>query len=684
MRLARRVLLAVLLVVVVGGGVVVFLVAQDVSRLKPQIEQAFAAATGRELTIGGPIDVRWSLNPALSVESLVLSNAPFGTQPEMARIGRAEAQFAVLPLITARRLELGRITLHDSQLWLETNSEGLGNWEFAVDEEPSDSGPDTNFSIGIAPQINVRNSAFTFRDGISGEVYQTEIADLSLAPTPDGGAELKLNLDFNKRPISSEWIFDSFEAFLNGESVPVTATLKSASVELGLKGSLGDPLRAQNIDLKLDGKADRLGDVLALFGGNAAVESSVRLSAHVAGTPKAFSVSEISARVASIRLTGALTGGVPASGPVKVSGALKSSAFDLGALLAPSGEATPAAVFTKSPLPLAALNNLVADINFSASRFIYQGLTFNNFRSPIVVRDGVLTANSVAASYRGSPLSGKFRLASLGTPTYDWTMKLAGWDLAGLMEDLKLPSRIGANMDVDVSLSGAGASLNAMAASTSGQVQVVTGPGTLRTGALNHFVPGLGAVLSPFTANADRTKLNCFASRLDFAEGVGRSHVLLLDAKDFTMSGHLVVDLPSETLRLTLLPRSTKGGVLGYATDAAGRIQVGGSLWAPTIMEKSDSEQVTDLALGILGAMTRGKGRAAPAASAIDENVCLTALDKAKASQVAPEAQNRQNEDEQETEALPEPGGPEDLIRGLRGLGELLGLPDEMGLPEEN
>lgn len=53
------------------------------NKLKPQIARMVKDATGRELNLGGEINLDFGFSPALVVTDVTFANAPWGSQPEM-------------------------------------------------------------------------------------------------------------------------------------------------------------------------------------------------------------------------------------------------------------------------------------------------------------------------------------------------------------------------------------------------------------------------------------------------------------------------------------------------------------------------------------------------------------------------------------------------------------------------
>src|SRR5690242_17367256 len=104
---------------IAGGIVALVLVAAaiavatvDLNALAEPVAARVRAATGRSLTIGGPIHMQLSLEPTLRVEDVTFGNAPWAKSPAMVKAARVEAQVALLPLLR-RRFEIVRVALVD-------------------------------------------------------------------------------------------------------------------------------------------------------------------------------------------------------------------------------------------------------------------------------------------------------------------------------------------------------------------------------------------------------------------------------------------------------------------------------------------------------------------------------------------------------------------------------------------
>ncbi|MFC7609423.1 AsmA family protein [Teichococcus aestuarii] len=140
-RRRRRTLLAgaavlVAVPVLAWGGL--NLVLRD-SVLRPRVIAAVEQATGRALTLSGPVGIKLSLVPTVTLEGVALANAPGGSRAEMLTASRVEARLALLPLLS-RRIAFERLTLIEPDLLLEVDAEGQGNWRLSPPPRPPRAG----------------------------------------------------------------------------------------------------------------------------------------------------------------------------------------------------------------------------------------------------------------------------------------------------------------------------------------------------------------------------------------------------------------------------------------------------------------------------------------------------------------------------------------------------------------
>ena len=257
--LIAPVVLLVLGVAAIGAAVALF----DPEAQKPRIAAAVEAATGRRLTLAGPVGLKVSLFPTVTLDDVSLANMPGGSRPEMARVGRVEAEFALLPLLS-RRLELRRVVLRAPDILLETDAEGRPNWAFAPPGAETDAAPppsptpqrgEADVSPPRPPPVSVERIAVTegrvvYRDGVTGRARTLAIERFGTEPV--AGSEGLLRF-------SGAAALDGLPITLEGEAGgparlfgagasspwPVRLAVAAGGAEARVEGSAEQPLEAR-------------------------------------------------------------------------------------------------------------------------------------------------------------------------------------------------------------------------------------------------------------------------------------------------------------------------------------------------------------------------------------------------------------------------------------------------------
>src|SRR4029453_9476630 len=101
----------------------------DVEAYKPALIQAVKEATGRELVIDGPMRLRMFPVPRVSVQRVHFANAAGAEGAQMLDvrwIGASPSWWALL----RGEGRMGQLTLYQPTIVLETDADGVPNWQF--------------------------------------------------------------------------------------------------------------------------------------------------------------------------------------------------------------------------------------------------------------------------------------------------------------------------------------------------------------------------------------------------------------------------------------------------------------------------------------------------------------------------------------------------------------------------
>ena len=190
--------------VALAAAVAVFALTFDPNSQKDRIAAAVQRATGRTLTLSGPVRLGWGLTPVLEAEDVSLANMPGGSRPQMATMARVEARVRLLPLLSGQ-LELAGVTLVRPDILLETDASGRGNWQFErpVVASNAPAGASRRSPPPLLDRLQVEAGRLTWRDGATGRTVVVDLPHATLdagdgpahlvAEAQTGGADIKLD-----------------------------------------------------------------------------------------------------------------------------------------------------------------------------------------------------------------------------------------------------------------------------------------------------------------------------------------------------------------------------------------------------------------------------------------------------------------------------------------------------------
>ena len=168
----RLIWAAVILVPVAAAGIILWLSTRDLSRYQARLTEQIRKVTGREITTRVKLSVKIGREPALVAEGVTLSNAPWASRPELARVRRVTMYLDPFALFLGEA-KVGRVLLEGADITIERNEAGDTNLEMLP--PPDGSGPHAgeNRSLRLRGDpafpwigtIEVRNSMLTVSEG---------------------------------------------------------------------------------------------------------------------------------------------------------------------------------------------------------------------------------------------------------------------------------------------------------------------------------------------------------------------------------------------------------------------------------------------------------------------------------------------------------------------------------------
>ncbi len=578
----------------------------DPRSLVGPVQARVKAATGRELTIAGPVELKLSLEPKVVIGDVSFANAPWGRAKDLLRAKRIEARVALLPLIR-RRFEVVELALDHPVIALETDAQGRGNWEFAAaaaagTPSAASEAAGTMAAIGIANLV-IDQGAISWRDGASGKVTDIGVDRLTVRAR-DFAAPMAV--DFRGK-------VDGTPVAVAGELGPVQDWLaRRAPYPVAVKGRVGGADVRMSTKIARSASTTTYGDLDLAWG---AVEARGNLRAVVSpgGTHYIVALDLPSLSFAG----GAVPQGASGSAPPK------------------AGDGAAKWVIPDVPLPLAPVAALDAEGTLTIGDVrLRGGQRIGKVDVRVSSHAGRLDLKLSSAAALGGSLAGDlaFDAGRAGAPSLQLRISAQGLDLAALAaitgnaRDVR-GGKVRANVDV----AATGATPHRWASSMSGSMLAVSGPATLigAAGGTESTLSQISNLLDPLRGARGATELRCAVVRLPIANGVARvDRSIAVETGEIGVIASGTIDFRNETIDLALQPRLQRGASIDVS-QIAGLVRVRGPFAHPGVAVDAAQSAQTLARLGALaqkGGGLAALGRALVAPSASEADPCVVAM----------------------------------------------------------
>jgi len=598
----------------------------DPNTYKDRITRAVRDATGRELSLAGPLKL--SVFPWLALEtgSAQLGNPPgFGEQP-FASLKRAAVRVRLWPLLRGR-LEAGRVDIDGLDLRLRTDANGHGNWVgLSGASGPADAQQDAH---GGLPAIEL--AGLRLRDArVSYQDIVAEHLDLDIGRIAPGatipvtwrasihGAGLPLvdlegKLDATPDLAGSVHRLSalSMSGSLQRAASPPTTVAATAfslavpelTLDTGAERVSAKALTAQlagatlraSLDVQKIGDAPRLAGaftlatlapraVLAALGlampatrdpgvlARFAVEGQYTWSAgtlQLAALEMQLDDSTLKGK-ASLTPAGSMAADVDlAVDHIDLDRYLPPAIVQPAAQSAARPVSKPAATPTAIPVDL--LRALRLDAKLSVGELRVAGLRASQLRATLAGHGGLVRAAPLEAAFYGGRYAGSLALDVRGAvPLLTTQQDLGKLDLGAFLADFAKTKRLSGRGTLGATLQARGADSDALLRSLSGKARLAVANGALEGIDLWFEVDRASTLIQKRELAAGqgsgRTPFDALGTSVDISGGVATTHDLTIDSRQLRTRGEGSVNLATDALDMHLLATVLKappGGAAG-------------------------------------------------------------------------------------------------------------------------
>ncbi|MBW2611339.1 MAG: AsmA family protein [Deltaproteobacteria bacterium] len=254
--LKKIIIIPALVIAALIVAVYAFLYLYGFNTFKPLITQAVKDATGRDLIINGDIRIIPGWPPTLTAENITFQNAPWGSQPQLARVKKLSVAISLLPILRGE-YRLIHIHLVEPEVLLEFNPSGVSNFQF----DTSNSGESVAIPVLAFNDIRIQKGRFRYKDPKSGLDLSLDIGTLQAdIPGLDQPIRIQFQGGFRGLPCTLDGSIGPIMAWIKpGYPLPVELTAGLGKTDAQLTGTIRNPINFKGISLKItaDGQSTR-------------------------------------------------------------------------------------------------------------------------------------------------------------------------------------------------------------------------------------------------------------------------------------------------------------------------------------------------------------------------------------------------------------------------------------------
>ncbi len=394
------------LLLLILGAIVIFIITVDPADYKPLLSEQVRAATDRELTINGSIQLTLFPRLGIAATDADLANPEGFSQPTFAHVDRIQLKIKALPLLLGQ-VRLGHTYIEGLQLFLNKTSSGAHNWHFDSKANRQQTTTATSKRQLELADVTVSNSSISYSDDTQQQ--QFSITNLGLDTdglnTAGNGFDVKLHFTtrLNKTVLLPIQLETTITLDHSAQPTRLTSTtlsfdklvLKAKQIQLQYVKSL-------NIDGDISVPALNLREYLTkltlnINTPNQAALQNLSASAILHYDPTLFSLNNIKLELDASKLTGSFKHHVQQGYRFK----FNIDKLNLDSYLGkPANKPKRVSTKTIKHQPIAnRLQQLRLLSTINIKQLKYRNLNFSNFVLPLYAKDGLIKVGTLTADF---------------------------------------------------------------------------------------------------------------------------------------------------------------------------------------------------------------------------------------------------------------------------------------------
>jgi AsmA family protein len=562
------------------------------SWLRGPLESRLSALTGKTVHIDGPITGTKAWVPHITLNDIKIDEPGFTAAPKVARIDAIALEIDLKSLLHGK-LNFPLIDIDAPVLDLLRDTDGKANWDIVREA----SGPNDRGDMPIIGRLTVKNGKLKYQDVAKHLTIDGTIKSIAATGgTGEGSFTVEGNGTYRGAPFTIKLKGGSLNDLRETKKpYDVNATASVGKTKVSVAGTVTDPFKLTDMDLKMTAAGDNAQDLYPIFG----IPAPPTPPYHLAGTldrdGKAWLFKNFTGTVGKSDMEGSLRFETENRKRIFVGGTLNSKNLDfadLGLLVGAPGGTTgdrPVSdtqkameqqreksdrVLPDAPLNLDEVRNVDADITFKGEHVAAQNLPIDNVDMHMTLDDGLLSLKPLKVGVAGGQINSDIIIdARKDTVVTDYDVKFSRFQVAQIFKKAGFAEGGTGMIDGRIRLHGTGDSVRKSLATADGQASAIVDKGTISDLVANGLGLDVVRAVGVLIGGDSQVPLNCLVVDFQVDKGVMNARTFIIDTDAALSTGKGTVSLADEKLDLSIHgdPKKATPVALG------GPIEIGGS-----------------------------------------------------------------------------------------------------------
>jgi uncharacterized protein involved in outer membrane biogenesis len=422
-----------------------------------------------------------------------------------------------------------------------------------------------------ALEVKTGPGRLVFGVGSSTRPTEVRLATVSVEAQAGGPVRLTTGAELRTLPFTLMLEGPTLRGFLlDAPPWPIEVEAQAAQATLSARGSLGGPPAQARLSLDYSLQGEDFSDLGPLLEFVLPLDGPFHFSGRVEAFPNRWDWTRILGTIGKSDIGGTLSLFVAGARPRIVADLVSQRLYlpDVGSRDEEDAQPQGRLLIPDYSFPVDVLRAIDIELALRAEDLVLKTQGLGKLRFKVTHKDGRFAVSEFSGTGRGGArIEGNLELnAALDPPTGSFRLAVRSLDYGLLLRDLGVVEQAEGLMDLDVALSGSGASRRDFLEHARGRLVLTSGQGKIASRALEVWATGLiKTMLSPLWRRESVTEIECLVLGAEVVDGIAKTDELLIDSRRMTVGGSGTLKLATEEIDLLLVPSPRESSLVSLA-----------------------------------------------------------------------------------------------------------------------